>query len=302
MPTCLIIGECMVELAPLTHDSLRKQFAGDTFNTAVYLKRCLPTCEVNYFTAVGTDLLSREMTERFAEEGINTQYVARSQSKTVGMYLVNTDASGERSFSYWRNDSAARQMLTTAALPDVYFDIVYVSGITVAILDEPQREILISGLKRYQQAGAKIVFDPNYRPQLWSGIEQAREWTKRLYSLCDIAFPGGDDHRELYGHQSEQEVFTFLQGLGVREIVLKRGAESVEIAQHNAHFSVAVKPVAEVVDTTSAGDAFIGGYLAKTLAGEDCCVAAGFGARVAGIVIGAKGAIIERDYFFQRLN
>lgn len=302
MPSCLIIGECMVELAPHGIGLLRQRFAGDTLNTAVYLKRCFPECDVNYYTAVGTDSLSSNMMSFFATENINTQYVVASEDKTVGLYLVNTDEFGERSFSYWRSDSAARQLINLKELPETYFDIVYVSGITLAILDDEQRSKLFNQLMIYQAKGVSIVFDPNYRHALWENTARAREWTDRLYGIADIAFPGADDHFALYDHKSEDEIFTYLKMFSIREIILKRGAESIEIDRQGIRYSIPVKTISKVVDTTSAGDAFIGGYLAMTLNGRSCAEAAEYASGVAGAVISASGAIADSAYFFQQVK
>lgn len=297
MPSCLIIGECMVELSPKDACTLNKRFAGDTFNTAVYLKRNLPDCAVSYVTAVGDDVLSQEMLQEMQSEGLDTQYVAKSVSKTVGMYLVSVDDAGERSFAYWRNNSAARQLMSLVTLPDSIFDMVYVSGITVAILDVPQREQLLRALAGYRERGATIIFDPNYRPLLWTSLQEAQDWTSRFYAACDIAFPGGDDHAALFGHTGEADILGYLKPMNIREIVLKRGVENIEIYQQDQHESVAVTPAANVVDTTSAGDAFIGGFLAAKLAGYSSAIAASMGADVAGVVIGAKGAIVPKAYY-----
>ncbi|TPV59161.1 sugar kinase [Aestuariibacter sp. GS-14] len=302
MPSCLIIGECMVELSPKDPHTLNKRFAGDTFNTAVYLKRNLPDCVVSYVTAVGNDALSQQMIDTMQLEGLDTRYVARSRTHTVGMYLVSTDDSGERSFSYWRSHSAARNLLNLVTLPDTCFDMVYVSGITVAILDVPQREQLLRDLASYRERGACIVFDPNYRPLLWVSEQEARDWITRFYAACDLAFPGGDDHAALFSHSDEHAIVRYLHNLNIDEIVLKRGADNIEIYQQGKHTSVAVNPVDKVVDTTSAGDAFIGGFIAARLAGYTSEVAATMGADVAGVVIGAKGAIVPADYYQSSLS
>ena len=104
-----LIGECMIELQQV-EQSLRKGFGGDTLNTAVYLSRLTTGKNVNvsYVTALGEDKLSQEMLDNWQSEGINIQWVQRSKTKQPGLYMVETDEHGERSFLYWRNDSAAK--------------------------------------------------------------------------------------------------------------------------------------------------------------------------------------------------
>ena len=70
MPGVLALGECMVELSPSGEDLLRRRFAGDAYNTAVYLKRARPQIEVSFLTATGEDPLSLHMRRAWAAEGV----------------------------------------------------------------------------------------------------------------------------------------------------------------------------------------------------------------------------------------
>lgn len=290
------MGECMVELSPHHPHLLRPDFAGDTYNTAVYLKRCLPACDVSYMTAIGTDAISDDMLARFAEEGLNTRWVHRRSDKTVGLYMVHVDKQGERSFSYWRSDSAARQMMR-APLPVAVPDIVYVSGITLAILDPASRELLISALVSWRERGARVAFDPNYRARLWDSAAQAREWIGQVYHICDIAFPGMDDHRTLFNHTSAQAIADYLADTPITEMVIKDGAEDMTVVAQGQLSCVAVTPAQRVVDTTSAGDAFVAGYLAARISGASATDAATQAASLSSMVIGFKGAIVPRPDF-----
>ncbi len=98
----------MAELAPLeTPGDFRLGFAGDTFNTAWYLRHLCPDLRVSYLSAEGSDRISEDMLRFMAGAGIDTAHVARHPGHSVGMYMISLDK-GERSFSYWRNTSAAR--------------------------------------------------------------------------------------------------------------------------------------------------------------------------------------------------
>ena len=86
MKKVAVIGECMVELVSKQGDTLHKGFAGDTYNTAIYLNRCAANVSVSYLTALGDDFLSSELLARMSEEGINSEYVLRSEDHNLGSH------------------------------------------------------------------------------------------------------------------------------------------------------------------------------------------------------------------------
>lgn len=100
-------GECMVELSG---EPLRRTFGGDTLNTALYLARLGRNrgIDVSYATGLGEDKLSVEMKRAWNDEYIDTSLIETVSDKQPGLYLVETDVNGERTFLYWRNDSAAK--------------------------------------------------------------------------------------------------------------------------------------------------------------------------------------------------
>ncbi|ALS97321.1 sugar kinase [Lacimicrobium alkaliphilum] len=294
----IIFGEVMVELSQTSEGLYRQGFAGDTYNTAIYLKRLSPEQQVSYLTAVGEDNLSDQLVSRMQQEGLDTRMVYRMQDKTLGLYMISTDSQGERSFSYWRSDSAARSTLALLAQDSGQEQLedcqsFYFSGISLGILSDADKEGLLMLVAKLRQRGCQIIFDPNYRPRLWRNVEQARAWTDRAYELADLAFPGTDDHLALYGHGNGLDIIRHVQGLGVSEIVLKSGEKGIQVVSPQQHCIVPVFRVENVVDTTAAGDAFNGGYMAARFCGYSPREAAQQGARIAAKVIGFAGAIID---------
>ena len=144
-----LIGECMIELQHRADGSLHQSFGGDTLNAAVYLRRELgDSGAVDYVTALGDDSFSDAMCTQWAEEGLGLAQVQRLPGRLPGLYCIQTDANGERKFLYWRNEAAVRDCFTTqaaepilAALPG--YDVVYFSGITLAVLGEVGRARLL---------------------------------------------------------------------------------------------------------------------------------------------------------------
>lgn len=293
------IGECMVEVTMPRPGAERGlvAFAGDTFNTAVYLKRLAPQAEVAYVTALGSDPVSDRMAAAFAEEGLSTALIERREGRVPGLYAITLDAAGERSFTYWRDQSAARTLFHAPAevAPRVLreFDLVYLSGITVAILAPDARAGLKAALQAVRAGGGSVAFDSNYRPRLWPDAATARAEIGGFWALADVGLPSLDDELALFAEASEGEVLSRLTSGGVRRGALKRGSDGpvpIGAAGPLPPFPAA----ARVVDTTAAGDSFNGGYLAAFLRGEDeaACLAAGHA--MATEVIGHPGAIIPR--------
>jgi 2-dehydro-3-deoxygluconokinase len=292
------IGECMVELTlPRGRQGARVGFAGDTLNTAVYLKRSAPEIGVAYVTAVGTDPLSDRMLAFFADEGLDTSLIERRTDSVPGLYAIDVDAAGERSFTYWRDSSAARSLFLPPAhvTPDRLqgFDCLYLSGITLAILTPEARQALDAFLPRFRAQGGQVAFDSNYRPRLWPDPADARREIGALWRLADVGLPSLDDEMALWGDRDAAAVLARLAAAGLGRGALKRGvAGPLPIGPHG--LLPDFPPAPRVVDTTAAGDSFNGAYLAGLMRGaaEADCLAAGHA--LACEVIGHPGAIVQR--------
>lgn len=299
----VMMGECMVEMFQLVENVYHQAFAGDVFNTAVYLKRsCETPVDVQFLTAVGTDLISDKLVQTVERENLDTRLMFRAKGASPGLYMINTDAYGERSFVYWRDTSAARQVMQCfsqrGSLADLSgCDMFYFSGITLAILSDNDRHALWTLIHELKARGSRIVFDPNYRPALWSTLEHCRAAFTQAYQLADIAMPGLDDHKVLYEHSTVQQIQAFLTELDVGEIIIKDGKNGVvgRFAGHD--FRAPAHQVKKVVDTTAAGDSFNGGYLAARLADIPPQDAVKYAARLAGFVVEHTGAIVNKEHF-----
>lgn len=305
----ILLGECMVELRQHDADLLHKSFAGDVYNTAVYLQRSSGnSLDVQFFSAVGTDSLSDQLKSYALTEHIGTDLLFRVEDANPGLYMIETDLQGERRFRYWRQASAARQVMQcyTARGDETLLtgcQLFYFSGISLAILSPADRQLLLALLGKLKTHGCKLVFDANYRAGLWQHKEEAAAVCIQAYELADIALSGLDDHRALFGHQSVQQMSDWLLQLGIEEFVVKDGSRGSFGYCKQQEFYTSACSVKEVVDTTSAGDAFNGGYLAARLKGLNAEESALYASRLAAFVVCQPGAIVEPAVFadFKRL-
>jgi len=299
-----VIGECMIELSE-KGAQVNRGFGGDTLNTSVYIARQVSSAElsVNYVTALGTDTFSQQMMDAWQAENVNTDLIQRMSDRMPGLYYIETDDTGERTFYYWRNEAAAKFWLESeqsAAICEQLagFDYLYLSGISLAILSPASREKLLALLKQCRANGGKVIFDNNYRPRLWASKEETQKVYQQMLECTDIAFLTLDDEDALWGEKPVDEVIARTHAAGVNEVVVKRGADSclVSVAGEALVDVAAVKlPKEKVVDTTAAGDSFSAGYLSVRLTGGDAQAAAKRGHLTASTVIQHRGAIIPRE-------
>lgn len=294
------IGECMIEMTlPDIHGSgSRVGYAGDTFNAAVYLKRSAPDLRVQYVTALGTDAASDRMLRMFESEGLDTTLVERRPDRLPGCYAIVLAENGERSFLYWRDRSAARTLfdppasVTPAHLDGA--DLVYLSGITVAIMSPQARAALIEHLSRFRRQGGLVAFDSNYRPRLWPDRATAQKEISAFWSVCDVALPSLDDEIALFGDAGPDAVIARLLKAGVTRGALKRGAAGPLAIGHKVP-ETTFAAADRVVDTTAAGDSFNGAYIAALLKGLGPAQCLQAGHDMARKVVGVRGAITPRD-------
>lgn len=299
-----VIGECMIELSQ-KGDNISRNFGGDTLNTSVYIARQVDPAvlSVQYVTALGQDNFSQQMLDAWQSENVKTDLTQRLENRLPGLYYIETDDSGERTFWYWRNEAAARFWLESdqsAAICEelATYDYIYLSGISLAILNPQSRAKLLSLLQECRANGGKVIFDNNYRPRLWASKEETRQVYQQVLNCTDIAFLTLDDEDALWGEKTVDEVIARTQAAGVSEVVIKRGAESclVAIAGEPVLEVPAVKlPKEKVVDTTAAGDSFSAGYLSVRLTGGTPEAAAKRGHLTASTVIQYRGAVIPRE-------
>ncbi len=321
----------MLELSH-TGEAWRLDYGGDTLNTAIHLARA--GHDVAYLTALGSDPLSADLRGQWAAEALDVSLVLTHPTRSTGLYAINIDANGERSFTYWRDTSAAREMFVLPAMGDTLrqaeqADLLVFSLISLAILSTEDRAKLLALAKAVRANGGKVAFDGNYRPRLWASTEEARRTRDAAIAVADIGLPTLEDELALNSSPErgggspegadgggpslnhgiapdlgplrrfeppprfgEDLVNDHWTSLGCPETIVKLG----EIGARLPDGTILPPPeVLSPLDTSGAGDAFNGGYLAARMNGASVADAAMAGHELAGWCVMRRGAIPVRD-------
>jgi 2-dehydro-3-deoxygluconokinase len=294
MAGVIALGECMVELSLAGQQTALVGYAGDTFNTAVYLQRLgAPT---HYATALGEgDPFSRGILAKMAEEGMAADLVVEAKGRVPGLYAIQRDAAGERSFYYWRGEAPARDYLGLVDLTKLEAalmaaDLIYLSAISLAVLGDQGRAVLIPMLREAASGGVAVAFDTNYRSRLWPDPELAAAAigavieTSRYLSVSAADVAAWGDAADLARGWAARGV----------EVVLRYDDRRIEVMSRDRVEAFPPEPPIPVLDTTGAGDAFNAGYLAERLKGRAPGEAVSAGRRLASVVVQHPGAIIPR--------
>jgi 2-dehydro-3-deoxygluconokinase len=230
-------------------------------------------------------------------EGVGTGRVMRVAGKLPGIYLIGTDAKGERRFFHWREHAAVRSLLDLPETADLLqslgdYDLIYLSAISIAIFRDEGRARLLAALREARARGARVVFDTNFRIRLWPDLDVARKVYVEAFEAADIVLASTEDLQLLFPGEDTEAL---LARIPTEEVVL-RMAEPVSLvrAAGTSEILRADPIAAPVVDTTAAGDSFAAAYIAARLADAEPVDAARAGHRLAGVVVCHPGAIIPR--------
>jgi 2-dehydro-3-deoxygluconokinase len=289
-----VLGEAMGELFTHSLEHISVGIGGDTFNAAVYMAQVAKIVQPHYFSAIGTDPFSQLFIQKCHEFDISDQFIFRDPVRSIGLYSITNDDEGERQFNYWRSDSAARHYLNTISNSDVGFDwfacdALYLSGITLAIMNPNARESLLAQLSSYTQGS--IYFDDNFRPLLWQN-DDVQLWYDKMFNAANVLLLSVEDQLLVQNVTSKTELIEHLQGYRDKTIILRDGANPISLIQKGELISLEVEPV-KPVDTTAAGDSFTGTYIAMAESGADIFSAIKIASRVSGYVIQQTGALVQ---------
>jgi 2-dehydro-3-deoxygluconokinase len=271
------LGEAMVEFSQSLSEPMlyTAGFGGDTSNCAIAAARL--GARSGYVTQVGEDVFGLRLLALWRDESVDTAGVRLVRDCETGVYFVTHGSQGH-AFTYRRAGSAASRMASDDAAFTPFLRQVthartlHVSGISQAI-SASACDCVFAAIALARDAGARIAYDLNFRPKLWS-VDAARLVVQRTVALCDIFLPSVDEAGMLAGTRTPEDALQWAHGLGAPTVVLKLGAQGCWVSLRDVGVTRVPPYPVSAVDATGAGDCFAGALHARLAAGDDLISAA----------------------------
>lgn len=271
------IGELLIDFfpneigVPLKEVSgFTKQPGGAPANVAVTVSRL--GGKASFIGKLGQDAFGDYLADVLEQNQVDSSHLFRTAEANTALAFVSLQENGEREFSFYRNPSAD-MLLDKAELRDVVFtseDILHFCS--VDLIEAPVKYAHLEALEKMKQAGGTIVFDPNVRLNLWPDPEMLKRTIQEFLSYADILKISDDELAFITGLDSEEAGIAQLLEAGPALLIYTKGSKGADLYFKGEKASVAGVRV-KAVDTTGAGDSFIGAFLyqiAQQTVWQDC--------------------------------
>lgn len=292
--TICSIGECMIEMTNVEKELYNYSVAGDTLNFTSYLDQSI--FNKFYLTAIGTSDINKGVISFFKKKKINTDLVKKISSKEIGLYLIKNTKRGEKKFYYWRDDSAANLFFNhinkSLFIKKYTFDYIYLTGITLSILDFKNIDKFITNLSVLRKKNSKIIFDFNIRIKRWSK-KNLNLYLNKILPNIDILFCSGED---LVCWKKNNNIKTFqyiLKKFNIYHAIYRKNEEYNYSFYKNKKYMIKNKPIKKVVDTSGAGDGYNAAYLSSFIISNNPQIALNEASKIGAKIVMKKGAIVN---------
>ncbi|MFG0770484.1 aminoimidazole riboside kinase [Vibrio plantisponsor] len=256
MNTVWVTGDAVVDLIPDGENHYLKCPGGAPANVAVAIARL--GGQSAFFGRVGNDPLGRFMNQTLSQEQVDSRYLILDNDQRTSTVVVDLDDRGERSFTFMVKPSAD-QFLQTSDIPNFkQGDWLHVCSIALA--NEPSRSSTFEAIERIKKAGGSFSFDPNLRPEVWQKPQEMIATVMHAVANADVVKFSEEELTLLTQTDSIEQGLNAIKALEIPLVIITQGAKGALVVTKESQTLVSGK-VVKPVDTTGAGDAFVGGLL-----------------------------------------
>jgi len=246
-------------------------FGGKGANQAVMAAHC--GAEVHFIGKLGKDVFGTAIADNFVKVGIHSEYVDKSETAT-GVAHIWVDSNGENRIIIIPGANHEIEMAKAVEAINSIKDLK-----VVVAQCEIKQEVTLAAFKAAKARGCITILNP--APYQKISVE--------LITLCDWIIPNETEFHELHGElPTSDEVFkSFRPG---KNSIVTLGSKGAVYVSAEGQLTKVSAPKVTAVDTTGAGDAFVGTFACSLASGKDPVTAMTLGIKVASLSVTRKGA------------
>ena len=284
-----VVGEALVDLLISPAGDVEAALGGAPFNTARAGGRL--GADVEFVGALSTDRFGTLLAEQLAADGVSTERAPRVVAPTT-LAAAELDESGAAAYRFYIDGTSAPALTSVDGGGEVWFT----GGLGLVL--EPMAASVEAAVDVASASGRLVMVDVNCRPLVVPDRSEYVARVERVVHNSHILKVSDDDLDYLSPGVAPIDAARSLLAAGPSVVLVTAGAAGVHLVTPSAERFVPATPV-EVVDTVGAGDTFGAGFLVDWCSGGDVhdlddidrlAGAAAFGARVAAVVVGRRGA------------
>ncbi len=267
-PDAICLGEALIDLVctrPVASVAEAPAFVpapgGSPANCAVALARL--GVRTGFVGKVGDDPFGRLLASTFAGNGVDVSHVAFDAEARTALAFVALDEVGRPDYVFFRHPSADMRLRPEEIERDYVASARAFHTGSIILSAEPSRSAAVAALRLAREAGLLVSLDPNVRLSIWSA-EESRRVVLALLPLADVVKLSEEDLAVLVGSADPEVGSARLREEGARFVVVTRGKDGC-LCRTSRGCAEAEGFAVPVVDTTGAGDAFVGGLIAGLL-------------------------------------
>lgn len=213
-------------------------------------------------TQLGNDPFGDKIENELKRCGLDTTYVRRTDEANTSLAFVALKADGNREFSFYRKPGADMLYDPDSLQKEWFADGFALHFCSVSLGNFPMKEAHKRAIRYAREAGLLISFDPNLRLNLWDSEEALRAAVLEFIPLADVLKVSDEEIEFITGKASIEEALPELFAGAVRLVIYTEGAKGARAFTKHADAQSPCEKV-KAIDTTGAGDAFIGSFLYK---------------------------------------
>jgi fructokinase len=263
--TILCFGEALIDFlasepSPGEARSFRQFAGGAPANAAVAVAKLGGRCE--FVGMLGEDMFGDFLLQSLREAGAGVRYVRRTAAAKTALAFVSLDAHGERSFSFYRPPAADLLFRDQDFDPECFASAGVFHACSNSLTDADIAATTLSGMARARAAGALVSVDLNLRPALWPNATPALPVLWRALEAADLIKLAREELEYLKEARYSDEDIVARLLRSARLVLITDGAAPMRWFARERRGELPTIKV-KAVDTTAAGDAFIGGLLLR---------------------------------------